>query len=170
MSNQGNIEVWAWPPSTTNDEHQGMFRFTTMRHGGDMTPAAVRRALKECYSEHREDPAWSPWEFLGALAHDPDVANLIAGFGNTDTPTVVVNFATQGVFFRREWEMYEEMGKDLPERHRHIGGWSFDEFVAMDFTKEPLIAKHYENLYHVAKHYDMDEHQCGRCGCHLRRK
>lgn len=166
MSNQGNIEVWAWPPSTTNHENTGLFRFTTSRWGGDMTPAAVRRALRECYSEDREDIAYDPHEFLGALMHDPDVRFPLADFGNTDTPTVVVNFATQGVFFRREYT-----DPTAPERDKRMGRWSFEQFVALDFAKEPLIAEWYENLYHVAKSgQDLENHACGMCGCHLGRK
>jgi hypothetical protein len=159
MSNQGNIEVWAWAPNLTTKD-SGCYRFTTSRWGGDMTPAAVRRALRECYDKHKDaDHAWNPHDFLGALAHDPDVGHLIPDFGNTDTPTVVVNFATQAVTFRREWDA---------KSSRRLWWWSFSDFVKLDFSKDPVVAKWYENLYHLAGTYDMNEHQCGRCGCHLK--
>jgi hypothetical protein len=157
MSNQGNIEVWAWPPSTTNNENNGLFRFTTMRHGGDMTPIAVKRALIECYLEKDNlgEESWDPRYFLGALMHDPDVYHPISGFGNTDTPTVVVNFATQGVFFRKDW-------LPIPQR---ISGWSFAEYIKLNLKREKLILEHFENYADLREGaHDEPSAHCGRCG------
>lgn len=126
MSNQGNIRVRGI------HEDDSDFLFTTTRWGGGSTPQIVQK----CLTPGR--PEWEVTEsdFLYELCNLPNGhygLRPIRRLGNTDTPTVLVDFGTQTVSWFADW------------KNEEVGRWSFSDYLAMslDGTMNDLWERWY---------------------------
>lgn len=90
MSNQGNIRL-------QTDESPDLL-FTTGRWGGSRTPFIVQEALSDSLTGGNVIESTFIWN----LSRHEEYTRPIRHLGNTDTPTVIVNFAYQTVTLFRE--------------------------------------------------------------------
>jgi len=146
MSNQGNIIVQA--SGLVVDR----IMFTTGRWSGAETPEIVQgtleRALDWNTANNEPEPSLRyAWEsILHDLAHHDAIDRPITALGNTDTPTVIVDFQHKTVDWRREYD------------RKIVGSWSFEDYLKLDLWRLPAFRKfyHWSSLF-----LDVDEHQDG---------
>jgi hypothetical protein len=115
VSNQGNVEVF-----TSYDTGFGVvkpYRFTTGRWSGPQTPRIVQRLIADL---HDPEARHAEKGFLADLCKDDSIYCPIQEFGNTDTPTVVVDFRHKLVSWRDEYDLTSV-------------GWTFEEYLKLDF-------------------------------------
>ena len=119
MSNQGNIAV------TTGD---GTVYLTTSRCGGHSTAKTAQDNLVRL-----GDGSFEEYTSLNWLSHDPRISRPIPRLGNTDTPTVYVDWLSQEVSWVEE------------HTQKRLGVWTFAEYVDLDLKMVPGYVEEFEN-------------------------